>query len=101
MVNLILNVLVASVIAVGFVDLVKNFFPKASTAGKTVIGIVFEVLVGIGVSFVSSLFDNTSVLTGVLRAIVTAVGTVGASQFCYTYIASLISAIKNKLSNKE
>jgi len=97
MVNLILSVLIASIIAVGYVDIIKNFFPKAGPRVKTIIGIVFEVLIGIGVSLVGALFDKTSVATGVLRAIIIAIGTVGVSQFCYSYIASFITAIKDKL----
>ncbi len=97
MANLILSVLIASIIAVGYVDIVKNFFPKASSRVKTIIGIAFEVLIGIGVSLVGALFDKTSVATGVLRAIIISIGTVGVSQFCYNYIASFISAIKEKL----
>lgn len=97
MVNLILSVLIASVIAVGYVEIVKNFFPDFSPKIKTVVGIVFEALVGVGVSLVGALFDKTSVVTGVLRAIIIAVGTVGAAQFGYTYITSFITAIKDKL----
>lgn len=82
MVNLILSVLIASVIAVGYVDVVKNLFPIATMNPKvkTIIGIVFEALVGMGVSLVGALFDKTSVVTGVLRAIIIAVGTVGVAQ---------------------
>lgn len=99
MVNLILSVLIASVIAVGYVDIVKNLFPVATMNPKvkTIIGIIFEALVGVGISLVGALFDKTSIATGVLRAIIIAVGTVGLAQFGYTYIASLITAIKDKL----
>ena len=96
MVNLILSILIAAVIAVGYVDVVKNLFPVATTNPKvkTVIGIVFEALVG--VSLVGALFDKTSVATGVLRAIIIAVGTVGVAQFCYSYILSFIKSIKGE-----
>lgn len=79
MVNLILSVLIASVIAVGYVDVVKNLFPIATTNPKvkTIIGIVFEALVGVGVSLVGALFDKASVATGVLRVIIIAVGKIG------------------------
>lgn len=97
MVNLIFSVLIASIIAVGYVEIVKNFFPNCGPKVKTIIGIVFEALVGVGVSLVGALFDKTSVLTGVLRAIIIAVGTVGLAQFGYTYITSLITAVKDKL----
>ena len=99
MVNLILSVLIASVIAVGYVDIVKNLFPVATMSPKvkTIIGVAFEALVGVGISLVGALFDKTSVATGILRAIIIAVGTVGVAQFGYTYIASLITAIKDKL----
>lgn len=99
MVNLILSVLIASVIAVGYVDIVKNLFPIETTNPrmKTIIGVVFEALVGIGVSLVGALFDKASVATGVLRAIIIAVGTVGVAQFCYSYILSFIKSIKDKL----
>ena len=81
MVNLILSVLIASVIAVGYVDIVKNLFPVATMSPrvKTIIGVVFEALVGVGVSLVGALFDKTSVATGILRAIIIAVGTVGVA----------------------
>ena len=102
MVNLILSVLIASVIAVGYVDIVKNLFPVATINPKvkTIIGIVFEVLVGVGVSLVGALFDKTSVATGVLRAIIIAASTVGVAQFCYSYILSFINFIKNKIKKE-
>ena len=98
MANLILSILIAAVIAVGYVDVVKNLFPVATTNPKvkTIIGIVFEALVGVGVSLVGALFDKTSVATGVLRAIIIAVGTVGVAQFCYSYILSFIKSIKGE-----
>lgn len=103
MVNLILSVLIASVIAVGYVDIVKKLFPIATTNPKvkTIIGVVFEALVGVGVSLVGALFDKTSVTTGVLRAIIIAVGTVGTAQFCYSYIVGIISAIKDRLKKNK
>ena len=69
MVNLILSVLIASVTAVGYVDIVKNLFPVATMNPKvkTIIGVVFEALVGVGISLVGALFDKTSVATGILR----------------------------------
>ena len=69
MVNLILSVLIAAVIAVGYVDVVKNLFPVATTNPKvkTVIGIVFEALVGVGVSLVGALFDKTQQSQQVLK----------------------------------
>ena len=99
MVNLILSVLIASVIAVGYVDIVKNLFPVATMSPrvKTIIGVVCEALVGVGVSLVGGLFDKTSVATGILRAIIIAVGTVGVAQFCYSYILSFIKSIKDKI----
>ena len=99
MVNLILSVLIASVIAVGYVDIVKNLFPVATMSPrvKTIIGVVFEALVGVGISLVGALFDKTSVATGILRAIIIAVGTVGVAQFCYSYILSFIKSIKDKI----
>jgi vacuolar-type H+-ATPase subunit I/STV1 len=103
MVNLILSVLIASVIAVGYVDVVKNLFPIATMNPKvkTVIGVVFEALVGVGVSLVGALFDKTSVATGVLRAVIIAVATVGVAQFCYSYIIGFISAVKDRLKKSE
>lgn len=103
MVNLILSVLIASVIAVGYVDVVKNLFPVATTNPKvkTIIGIVFEALVGVGVSLIGALFDKTSVVTGILRAIIIAASTVGVTQFCYNYIIGIISAVKDKLKKSE
>ena len=99
MVNLILSVLIASVIAVGYVDIVKNLFPIATINPKvkTVIGIIFEVLVGVGVSLVGALFDKTSAATGVLRAVIIAAATVGIAQFGYSYIFGFISTVKDRL----
>lgn len=102
MVNLILSVLIASVIAVGYVDVVKGLFPIATMNPrvKTIIGVVFEALVGVGVSLIGALFDKTSIVTGVLRAIIIAAGTVGVAQFCYSYILSFINSIKDKLKKE-
>lgn len=103
MVNLVLSVLIASVIAVGYVDVVKNLFPVATMGPrvKTIIGIVFEALVGVGVSLVGALFDKTSVATGVLRAVIIAAATVGVAQFCYSYIFGFISTVKDRLKKSE
>ena len=49
---------------------------------------------------VGALFDKTSVATGVLRAIIIAVGTVGVAQFCYSYILSFIKSIKDRLKKE-
>ena len=103
MVNLVLSVLIASVIAVGYVDVVKNLFPVATMGPrvKTIIGIVFEALVGVGVSLVGALFDKTSVSTRVLRAVIIAAATVGVAQFCYSYIFGFISTVKDRLKKSE
>ena len=98
MVNLVLCVAVAAVISVGFVEVVKNFVPaSAGTKVKTVIGIVFEAAVGVGIALVDALFNTSGAVTTTLRAVIVAAGTVGAAQFGYTYIAKLIAAITEKL----
>lgn len=91
MLSLVFTIAVAAVIAIGFVDVVKNFLPDTvSTKVKTIIGIVFEAAVGAGVGVIDAMIRGSSALPGALYTIVVAAGTVAAAQFGYTYFAKPI-----------
>ena len=100
MLSLVFTIAVAAVIAIGFVDVVKNFLPDTvSTKVKTIIGIVFEAAVGAGVGVIDAMIGS-SALPGALYTIVVAAGTVAAAQFGYTYFAKPIKTFFEAVVSK-
>lgn len=96
----IFNVLISSFVAIGLVEVIKNFLPESlNSKVKTIISLVVELIAA--VVYVVAFGAGTSVFI----KIITVVATVATSQLLYENVINLLKKltelIKSKLSKKE
>lgn len=91
----VLNVIIASIIAIGLVEVVKNFLPDSLDSKiKTIIGIAIELAVA--VVFVILLGGGVSIFAKI--AVILA--TVSVSQLFYEVIIRLLNKLVDFLKSK-
>lgn len=95
MFNAIFSAVVYAAIAVGLVEVIKNFLPENfNSVAKTVLGVVIEVVVAVLGAFI---FDANETLITKIAIVVAAVG---LAQVFYATILSLLTKLKDFLKSK-
>lgn len=91
----IFNVLISSFVAIGLVEVIKNFLPDSlNSKVKTIISLVVELIAA--AVYVAAFGAGTSVFIKVI----TVIATVATSQLLYENVVSLLKKLTELISSK-